>query len=53
MTCPECNGRGGRYEVTVWDGYGGGPYEPCWLCKGNGTISFVKRIWFLWISRNW
>ena len=46
MKCLACNGKGGEYDAILWDGPGGGSYEQCCYCKGEGEISLFK--WLYW-----
>lgn len=45
MKCPVCNGTGGEYISVLWSGIGGGPYDECVYCHGNGKVS-----WFNWLK---
>jgi hypothetical protein len=49
--CPYCHGEEGWTEPITDDGQG--PYEPCGICDGKGTMNILKKLYWVPICKKW
>jgi hypothetical protein len=47
VTCPMCHGENGYIESVLYDGFGGGPFIPCGLCKGTGKCTINEKMEYI------
>jgi len=53
MKCPMCNGEGGEYQDIIWKGPGGGPFDECDYCLGEGAVSFFRWAYYKLCELSW
>jgi DnaJ-class molecular chaperone len=51
LKCPHCHGEGGWTEPVTDEGYG--PWEPCGVCGGKGTLSLFWKLYFVSQCKKW